>query len=126
MTYKLTILGRLPTLNEYSNAERSNRFKAAKMKAEAEQIIKWYILKDLKGVQVKQKVFISYKWFMENKKLDPDNISFGKKMILDALVRSGVLEGDGWKQVAGFEDNFEVDKVNPRVEVEIREMEVMR
>ena len=40
----------------------------------------------------------------------------------DALVKSGVLQGDGWKHIVGFSDEFYIDKENPRIEVEIREV----
>lgn len=64
-----------------------------------------------------------YTWYEPNKRRDKDNISsFGRKVIQDALVQCGVLEGDGWKHVAGFSDRFEVDKTNPRIEVLIREV----
>ena len=32
-----------------------------------------------------------------------------------------ILENDGWKQIAGFEDRFYVDRKNPRIVVEIEE-----
>ena len=31
------------------------------------------------------------------------------------------LRNDGWKEIAGFEDVFEVDAKRPRIEVEIYE-----
>lgn len=40
-------------------------------------------------------------------------------MIQDALVHYGILEGDSWKHIAAFTDNFAVDTDNPRVEVTI-------
>ena len=40
----------------------------------------------------------------------------------DGLVGSGVLQGDGWNNIDGFSDTFEVDKENPRVEVRIIEV----
>lgn len=55
---------------------------------------------------------------------DKDNISsFGRKVIQDGLVRVGVLKNDGWKHIEGFSDRFRVDEKNPRVEVEIIEVE---
>lgn len=49
-----------------------------------------------------------------------DNISsFGRKVIQDALVKTHVLQNDGWNEIIGFRDDFYIDKENPRVEVEI-------
>jgi Holliday junction resolvase RusA-like endonuclease len=43
-------------------------------------------------------------------------------VIQDALVKAKVLKNDGWKEITGFQDNFFVDKDNPRIEVEIQEV----
>ena len=48
--------------------------------------------------------------------------SYGRKIIQDALVNTRVLKNDGWKQIAGFSDEFDVDPKNPRIEVVITEM----
>ena len=53
-----------------------------------------------------------------------DNVAaFAMKVIQDALVRTGVLENDGWKQIMGFQCEFYVDRDDPRIEVEIVEVE---
>jgi Holliday junction resolvase RusA-like endonuclease len=122
--YKLVIEGRLPGLNEYSNAERSmsGSRKAAKIKREVQDTIGYYILRDLRGVRIERKVRLDIKWYEPNRKRDYDNIAFAKKFIQDALVEMGVLQNDGWKHIGGFSDSFDVDKVNPRVEVIITEI----
>lgn len=52
-----------------------------------------------------------------------DNVSsYGRKVIQDALVKSGVLANDGWANIIGFTDEFAVDKMHPRIEVEIEEV----
>lgn len=69
-------------------------------------------------------VFMKYTWYEQNKRRDLDNVSsFGRKVIQDALVDTGVLKDDGWQYVVGFSDRFEVDKENPRIEVLIKEVE---
>ena len=66
---------------------------------------------------------MEYTWYEINKHRDKDNISsYGRKIIQDGLVKSGVLQGDGWSDIDGFSDSFEVDKENPRVEVRIIEI----
>lgn len=66
---------------------------------------------------------MEYLWVEKNKRRDLDNITFGRKIIQDSLVQCGVLKNDGWKYVVGFSDKFEVDKMNPRIEVLIKEVE---
>ena len=71
-----------------------------------------------------QPVSMAYVWYEPNKRRDLDNISsFGRKVIQDALVDSGVLENDGWQNIRGFNDEFRVSKDEPRIEVHIFEVE---
>lgn len=94
------------------------------MKRGDQKMIEWEIRSQLRGVRFHGPVRMVYSWYEPNKKRDLDNISsYGRKVIQDALVACRVIENDGWEKVAGFEDMFFVDKKNPRVEVEIREVE---
>ncbi len=123
MEYLLTIPGRLDCLNDYIAAERTNRHKGAKMKADNGIIAAVAIRQCMRGVRIEKTVFMEYTWVEPSRRRDKDNVSsFGRKVIQDALVRAGVLKGDGWKYVAGFSDRFEVDKDNPRIEIKIREV----
>jgi len=121
--YKFTIPGALPGLNEYINAERNNKHKAAKMKKQAEHTIILFIKQQLRGLKIQRPVLINYLWVEKNARRDKDNIAFAKKFIQDSLVKAGVIENDGWERVEGFTDEFSIDKKNPRVEVVIREIE---
>lgn len=121
----MTIPGRLNNLNDYIAAERTNRHAGAKMKAENEAVVSAHIRKCLKGVTIGSPVRMHYRWYEPDKRRDLDNVSsFGRKVIQDALVKCGVLENDGWKQVAGFDDAFYVDRKNPRIEVGIEEVDI--
>ncbi len=123
MEYKLIIPGKLPGLNDYIVAERTNRHKGAKMKAVNGNIVAVAIMKCMSGIRIEKPVFMEYTWIEPNKRRDKDNISsFGRKVIQDALVQCGMLKDDGWKYVVGFSDRFEVDKENPRIEVLIKEI----
>lgn len=121
---KLVIPGRLPGLNEYIAAERTNRYRAAAMKREAEALVLLSAKKTLRGWrQMNRPVMMRYVWYEKDRRRDMDNISsYGRKVIQDALVKSGYLRGDGWECIAGFADGFAVDKKNPRIEVEIVEV----
>ena len=53
---------------------------------------------------------------------DKDNVaSYAMKLIQDALRKIGYLSGDGWNQIENFDFEWDVDKKNPRIEVEIQE-----
>ena len=122
MTGKLIIKGTLPGLNEYINAERSNRYKAAAMKHQVESVVIACAKKYLRGVKFEKPVRMEYRWYEPNKRRDKDNVVFAKKFIQDGLVKAGVLHGDGWKWIESFSDDVQEDKTNPRVEVTISEV----
>lgn len=116
---KIIIQGELTDLNTYSNAERRNKYIAADIKKQMTDICFFHSLN--KG-KIKNRVHISFTWYCKNQMKDPDNIAFAKKFILDGIVKAKVIENDGWKQIKGFTDEFEVDAINPRVEVELKEI----
>lgn len=117
--YLLTIPGRLPGLNEYINDERTSRQKAARLKKDTQDVIAWYIRRDLKALHFSMPVVMSYTWYEKDKARDKDNIAFAKKFIQDALVANGVLKNDGWNDIESFMDEFDVDKNKARVEVRL-------
>lgn len=114
-----TIPGELTDLNTYINAERSNRFKAAKIKKSEMEDVEGYIL-TAKLKPMSTSVYITYRFYCKNKKKDKSNISaFAIKIIEDALVKMGILANDGWNDIEGFHSEFYIDKNKPRIEVEI-------
>ena len=121
MQVKFIIPGRLPGLNEYTRACRTNKYDGAKMKAQIESDICWEIKRQL-GNKVFDTVRLKFNWYEPNKRRDYDNIAFAKKFVLDALQANSTISGDGWKYIKGFSDEFFVDKKNPRVEIEISEV----
>lgn len=124
MEYKLVIKGRLPGLNDYINANRTNPYIGNKMKKDSEVIVINAARKQLKRLHIVKPVFFKYAWYEPNRMRDKDNVSsMGRKVIQDALAACGVLKKDGWKEISGFTDDFHCDKNNPRIEVLIVEQE---
>lgn len=123
MKHTLVIQGRLDGLNEYTRACRSNKYKGAEMKKANERIVSAYIMQQLKNVHFDGVVRLSFRWYEKDRKRDLDNIAMSKKFILDALVSNQVIFADSWKGVVGFTDEFFIDKTNPRIEVDIEEVE---
>lgn len=102
------ILNKLPTdLNRYIAALNSNRYSGNTIKQRETDWVH-YECKIQKLKPIKKKVKIDFFWYIENKRKDPDNISF-KKSILDGLVRAGILKDDGLDEIEGFSDTFIVD-----------------
>ena len=120
---KLTIWGTLPGLNDFIDANRRNYHAGAKLKKEAQFLVVTAARKSLRRWKATGPVWMTYKWFEPNRKRDKDNIAAGgRKIIQDALVEAGVIRNDGWNDIRGFSDEFYVDKNEPRIEVEIEEV----
>lgn len=117
---KIILQGEFVSQNEYIEAERTNRFMAAKIKDAESERVAW----ETNGtIPVKgYPIDLTFFWYAKNRRRDPDNISFATKFILDGLQISGVLENDGWKQINSICHVFKIDKSNPRVELFIEEL----
>ena len=120
MTRTLTIPGRLPGLNDIIDAARRSRYESAAMKKENTDMVAW-IAKAARLPRM-ERVDLVITWHEPNRKRDKDNIMAGQKFIWDGLVEARVLPNDGWNQIGNITHRFGVDKVNPRVEVEITEI----
>lgn len=117
---KFTIPGRLPGLNDITDAARRNRYESAKLKKEYTELVAWCA----KRARLPRfdRVDLVITWYEPNQKRDKDNIMAGQKFILDGLVEAGVLPNDGWKQIGDVTHRFRVDQTNPRIEVELLEI----
>ena len=98
MIQQFDIPVRLPGLNDVIGANRQNCYAGAKLKRETDALLGLYIkaahLKPVKQLCIVHMVFTE-----PNRRRDVDNVESAKKFILDALVRSGVLENDNPKHV---------------------------
>lgn len=117
MKQAFTINMKLPSLNEYINLCRTNKYKAAKYKADIEADIALFLCKMPKYTKP---IKIHFYWIEGNKRRDLDNICFAKKFILDAMVKAGKLKDDNRKCVTAFTDNFYYGK-ETKVILEIEE-----
>lgn len=128
--HSFRIDGTLPNLNEYIKADRVMIRHAGhcysqgnEMKQSVQRDVQAYIRRDLKGVVIENPITITYCFYEPNRRRDKDNIAaFAMKVIQDALVAEGVIKNDGWKEIYSFECYFDVDKVNPRIEVRLEEL----
>lgn len=125
-THKIIINARLPGLNDFYNLAKGRKgmYMANNKKQEVEEMIAYTALNQVKDRPIKSPVAIEYHWVEPNKRRDLDNIAFAKKFINDALVKIGILEGDGWRDIKALKDTFAFESRNPRVEILIRELEV--
>jgi len=125
--YHFTINGTLNGLNDYIRAERTQvgkgrsfLTKGALLKKDQQHKVAMCIRRDLKRLHIDCPVTLNYMFYEPNKKRDHDNVaSFCMKVTQDALVECKVIDNDGWRNIIAFHCDFDVDKKNPRIEVEI-------
>ena len=97
------IQGRLPGLNEYTEACRKNRYAGAKMKKDAQIQCSWFMHR---LPEIKRPVKIYFIWQEKDHRRDPDNIAFAQKFILDELVRLKKIPNDTSRWIHGLYHDF--------------------
>lgn len=108
---------RLPSLNEYIDKCRNNRYGGAKYKKEIEDSI----IRALPKCRIDCPVFFDFIWHEQTKRRDKDNVAFAKKFICDSMQKSGMLPNDNNHFVMGFSDRF-VYGEGDKVKVIVKEM----
>lgn len=103
MTQTIVIKGKLPSLNEYIRACRSNPRAGARMKRETEELI---IIQLGRLRPITAPVILHFVWHEETRRRDKDNVAAGKKFALDAMQKAGKLPDDGNRYITGFTDSF--------------------
>ncbi len=114
---EFTIMGSLPTLNEIIAASKKHPMAYANMKKDFTALVMLHA----KGLPKVGQADYVITWYCQDKRKDKDNVISGQKFIFDGLVKAGIIENDGWKQIGDITHKFEVDKDKPRIEVVINE-----
>lgn len=116
---KLTIPGIPPSINKWRNL---HHYEEAKQKKEWENTVMLEALSQrVRPTQPFKKAIVRYTYYFPTKaRHDPDNYS--GKWLMDGLVKAGVLEDDSFDNVTLQIEQGGVDKKNPRVEVEIKDV----
>lgn len=114
MRASFTFRGRFPSLNEYIDAERGIRYKAAAIKRKYTDLVAEAACNMPAFLDP---VYVTFDWYERDHRRDPDNIRFAAKFILDGLVKAGVIKNDTQRWICGLEDRYHVDAQRPRVVV---------
>jgi Holliday junction resolvase RusA-like endonuclease len=118
---KFDIPGRLPGTNEMIDAAKKGKGKYqpyAEMKDIYTNMVAWLA----KKLPKYNRINLIITWYEPNEKRDPDNVMGGQKFILDGLVRAGTIPNDTRKYIKSITHIPELDRKNPRVEIEINEV----
>lgn len=124
--YSFRVHGRIPAFNEIIDAAKGYGGRGlgySKMKKEWTNSIigvlrraRVWVSKDVPdGFEVSMetlpkldRISLAFHWTEPNRKRDPDNVAVARKFVLDAMVEAGLIANDGWAQIAGWRDSFEV------------------
>ena len=83
-------------MNEYINAERTNRIIAAKIKREETERIMW----QLPATHYTGRIDLTLQVYLKDRRKDPDNVySMFTKFLLDAMKGKGMIGNDGQKNI---------------------------
>ena len=118
---KITVNDIPPSNNEYmGNSHNFNEYRGQKVRWH--WLIKAALCKAEKPKKPLEKALVKISYFFKNNiRRDPDNYS--GKMILDPLVKEKVLKDDNFDVVTLQVGKGGVDKLNPRTEIEIINLE---
>lgn len=123
MKYTLHIPGRLPDLNDMIAAAKGcggRGYSYARMKKAWTNSIALIA----RGARIPHmnRVRFDFHWHELDRSRNKDNICAARKFVWDGLVLAGVLDNDGWKQIADdWTDEFTVDR-QPGVTVTLEQL----
>ena len=95
-------------MKKASAAKRYRRLACEAVEAEEVESIPW------------ERVIVSAKFFSRDKRRrDTDNAMASLKSAYDGIVDSGIVVDDDWEHMMRGIPSFDIDKINPRVELTI-------
>lgn len=112
------------SLNEYINAERSNKQYAANIKKQQTNSVHYLTLEQKFKLDHTFRYDVIFTWVKPDNRKDHDNICFAKKFILDGIVKAGVLPDDTAKYIRNFQDKFIHDKTRLYVSCQVEFIKV--
>lgn len=96
-------------LNEYIATERSNKYKAAKIKKETTNAL-YYML--LNKPKIETPCGLHFHWLVPNKRRDLDNVAFAQKFAIDSMVKAKIIPNDNLMHITSLYHTFEIsDKI---------------
>lgn len=107
MSLQFTVNGKLPTLNDYTNSNRTHWGSGAADKLNATR----KVAQACSNISIPKdkKLVLHYNWHLSTKH-DYDNVSFAQKFVQDGLKMAGKIKDDSPKYIIGFTHDFTVVK----------------
>lgn len=104
-----------PTINKYIGRTNIWQYQADKKKIH--ELIRLSTIKYNPKIK-KCKMKVTY-YFGDKRRHDPSNYD---KMLLDGLVEANIIEDDNYSVIQEFTTIGKYDKIKPRTEIEIKEL----
>ena len=124
MNAAFTIPGRLPGMNEILKAYKGVAwFAGARQKKKFTEVCSRSIVA-ARIPAFTRPVIVTFRWIEPDRRRDRDNIQAGAKFIMDAIKQTRRIQNDTRKWVLEVRHLIpDPDKENPRIEVEIEEVD---
>ena len=116
----IVIPGELPDLNQIISASKDRWGSYSSLKKANTQRVAFCTKQATKRKY--KRIDLEITWYCKDKRKDKDDITAGTKFILDGLVEAGIIQNDGWANVGEIRHKFDVDELEPRIEVRITEV----
>lgn len=115
---KLVLRAQMPNLNDVIAAAKRHWSYYSKEKRRWTQLAAdEAVAQGLKPVS--SPVWVRTTYYLKSRRADPDNVRVAVKYVLDGLQQAEILPNDNLKWVIGFQDQFEVDRDDPRIVVQL-------
>jgi hypothetical protein len=99
---------RAPNLNDLFRAKGAGPYAYNRLKVAWAETVKVCCI-GARGVPFGQRTDVHFELVEPDRRRDPDNIaSAASKLILDGLVKAGVIDGDGWQHITGLSFSWRV------------------
>ena len=120
-TMEFFIKGEFKGLNDYTSANRKNKYAGAAIKKRETDYIATILT--FKPKVESYPIKIIFTWHIHNRAKDLDNVSFAKKYILDGMVKAKTIQNDNLTKIIAFEDKCIIVKEKTLQGVHIRIIE---
>lgn len=118
MSWKMELPVKSTGLNDYVRSCRTNPHKAANFVKTTENEMS-RLVEGVEPYRGPFPVVIHFTWTEKDMRRDADNIAFGKKFILDTLVKCKIIPNDSRQYIVGFTDRIvKGDRYNVSIEIE--------
>lgn len=117
----LVFSGAYCDLNKYIRTERGGYHGASTIKKEETWRATCEVRRQFPNAKIEDAAYplgVVCRWYTKDERMDPDNVAFAIKFLMDGMQAAGFLRNDGRKEIRCIYHEFFTDAQHPRVEVD--------